>query len=698
MQFPEILNRIFERKLTVVLLFAAFLITGLLIFKDYGVSWDEEVTRTQNGLTNYNFIFHHDKEPLLHSEERYHGPVFEIVLFTLERVFHLTEIRTIHLFRHLITFLLFFVSSIFMFFLARNVFKKQLLALLAVLIYVLSPRIFGESFYNTKDLAFLSLFTISLYTLERFIGNKKFKNTLLHAFACGLMIDIRITGVIIPLITAVVFFIDYLAAKPDEATTMLGFRGRLGISITQNGTDFRPFMISPLALFLASAVAFLLLQFVFIVLFWPLLWIQPLHQFVLAFKQMSSYPWLGDVLYLGRLVHSTKLPWHYAPVWMLVTIPTLYTVFFLAGVFSFFSRNMPSTSASNKFLRIASVIFLLPIVSVILFHSILYDGWRHLYFIYAPFVLIATRGAEHIYNLWVERGANAGLAYRKLFFASIIGLSFILTTITILDDHPNEQTFFNYPTRNLLPPNLNFETDYWGLSYRQAFEEILKTDTAAKVHVRILLGGQLNAQILNPKDRERIVFHSDEREANYNLLLFLGRGGRDGRYPIATSEYPVLKEIRNTAGELLAVCQGKRSRLQEESVTVLDDSIGIKNLTLTQFSRSINSVVDSVGKNEIEEATIECQLSSTKPNPNVMLVFNVNREDTNCIKQMVYWEGESFQSTMMKRYIWRKVQWNVNIPRYAQQGDTASTYVWSPAADPVLVKDFKMTITKYSSH
>ena len=43
---------------------------------------------------------------------------------------------------------------------------------LGSLFLILSPRIFAHSFYNSKDLAFLSFFIISIYTMVRYLEEK----------------------------------------------------------------------------------------------------------------------------------------------------------------------------------------------------------------------------------------------------------------------------------------------------------------------------------------------------------------------------------------------------------------------------------------------------------------------------------------------------------------------------------------------
>src|SRR5436190_24004357 len=114
---PDSTVRIFFRILTrpAVIFFSMFLLTGLLVYDDYGLSYDEETSRVGNGYVNYDFIQTHEKGPLAKASEKYHGPAFEILLVFVEKTFNITDIRSIHLARHLSTFLFFFLSVIFFF-------------------------------------------------------------------------------------------------------------------------------------------------------------------------------------------------------------------------------------------------------------------------------------------------------------------------------------------------------------------------------------------------------------------------------------------------------------------------------------------------------------------------------------------------------------------------------------------------------
>src|SRR5689334_15120900 len=86
--------------------FLGLLALGLCIYQDYGYSWDEETSRVNNGLPNYEYITTGDRTQLRLSNERNHGPAFEIVLVVLEKWLPLDDTRTVYFMRHLVTFLL----------------------------------------------------------------------------------------------------------------------------------------------------------------------------------------------------------------------------------------------------------------------------------------------------------------------------------------------------------------------------------------------------------------------------------------------------------------------------------------------------------------------------------------------------------------------------------------------------------------
>src|SRR6185503_14445081 len=93
-----------------------------------------------------------------------------------------------------------------------------------------------------------------------------------------------------------------------------------------------------------------------------------------AFRQMGAYPWLGDMLFMGKYIKAMQAPWYYIPVWMGITIPLLYLFFFMCGFIAIVKglfRGVPFIIN-----RWPDLIFLFclfaPVVSILILKSVVY--------------------------------------------------------------------------------------------------------------------------------------------------------------------------------------------------------------------------------------------------------------------------------------------------------------------------------------
>ena len=498
---------IFEEryKIVVFLCFAVFLCIGIIIFRAYGVSCDEGAQRI-TGILALKYAVRGDQNLLIH-ENRDYGPVFEMFLVGIEATLNLTgNPRVVYLMRHLFTFLLFYAALFFFYLLCKYRFQSWKIGLLGCLFLIFSPRIFADSFYNVKDIPCLSLFIISIYTLTRYLDKKTPLRAFLHALICALLIDIRIAGIVVPFLTVIFFIIDILTTKQ--------IKKRLKETI-------------PGFLIYASFLIF------FIILFWPTLWKNPLHNFLTAMRNMAHFRWDISVLYLGNYISNSKLPWHYIPVWIAITTPLSYTACFIIGCFVSarqFLRDPAQFYFSKKPDLIFILWFFLPLAAVAVSKPILYDGWRQMFFVYPAFLLLSLAGLIALFRF--IKSKFQGLSYN---FITIILIIFVATGLIdsakfMLKYHPFQNLYFNILAgKNMQEVKNNFELDYWGLSCRKAMEYILKNDSdkAIKIYVADSIG-TMNANILFPADSKRLVFVKNPDEAKYFLSTY--RWHR-GEYP-----------------------------------------------------------------------------------------------------------------------------------------------------------------------
>jgi hypothetical protein len=169
-----------------------------------------------------------------------------------------------------------------------------------------------------------------------------------------------------------------------------------------------------------------------------------------------------------------------------------------------------------------------PLVSVIFGGSIVYDGWRHAYFVYPAFICLAVSGYAAL-----DARARVHPMARAVVFG-LLGAACLATLLTMVRLHPYEMLYFNAAAGR--DPGQRFDGDYWGLSYRRGFEEVLRT-AGPEGEVPVVFDGEYawgNRLILPARDRERVVlggvpssryFVTTHRETMYDSAAFRRKYG-----------------------------------------------------------------------------------------------------------------------------------------------------------------------------
>lgn len=473
------------RKHAGIALLVFFTIAGLLIFDDYGISWDEPGSH-EIGTLNYKYIFSGDKELLTYPEKDY-GIAFELPLVIIERLAGLEDSRQIYLARHLLTHLFFLMSAFFFFKLIDLLYKNKVLASIGFLLIVLNPLLYAHSFMNSKDIPFMDMLIICFYLSAIAFKSKKTKHFILLGMLTGLLVNMRIIG-ILPF--ACIIFLQMMDIVGNESA------GRKKNTLL-------------LAAFLLTSVSTLYIS-------WPYLWPDPVKNFLLAIQRMSKYTWYGDLLFNGTYVRSTRIAWYYIPVWFGITTPIPYLIAGFMGliliVFHFFRRPLDfirNTLKRNNLFYV--VCFFAPVFAVIYLKSVLYDSWRHLFFIYPSFVLMGIYGLHIIFT---TRARNITLIAMFIIFC--------FSGYFMIRNHPFQQVYFNNIVDTKTPEHLRkqFELDYWGSSYMQSLEYILKNDNSPIIYVAAQHEpGRYNLLLLKPEDRARIRL-VDLPEATYYITSY----------------------------------------------------------------------------------------------------------------------------------------------------------------------------------
>ena len=481
--------------------FLVLLLVGLAVFRDYGVSWDEPRQREIGGasakyvaqtiapwLLTKTIEEFSDLEDFSDND---YGVAFETPAFVVEQLLGLTDTRDVFMTRHLLVFLVFMGGVFALYRLASRRFDDWRIGLLAETCLVLSPRFFAEAFYNSKDIVFMAAFVIAMDAMVAFVMRPSIGTAILTAAATAFAVDVRIMAVIL---------------VAGSSALLLAKTARRDVSIP------RALTLLPVVMGLTAAL---------VVAMFPWLWRDPLGRFVEAFQNMSHFRWEADVRYLGEDVHSTHLPWHYPLVWIAITTPLPYLVLAGVGLVSVARRTIAcrfrlwANDAEMQDL-VFLALFCAPIVAVIAMRSVLYDGWRHLYFVYPALLLVATRGWT---VLWEASRLNS---IGRVCLGTVTILSLSQTTAWMFTAHPMQNVYFNALAGH--DWRRTFELDYWGLGNRRAIEYILAHDTSPVVRIRAESWTPLEntVLILREEERRRVRLEGDEAVPRYLLTNYRG--------------------------------------------------------------------------------------------------------------------------------------------------------------------------------
>ncbi|MGC4057204.1 MAG: glycosyltransferase family 39 protein [Chitinophagaceae bacterium] len=434
------------------IVWALFLVAGLCSFQNYGISWDEEAQRYAAQIS-YDYIRGRDNF-LLQWDNRDYGVVFELLLLGLEKLLRLTQLRDIYLMRHLVTHLFFLGGAWCFYLLLRRIFQSPFLAVTGLLLLLLHPRIYADSFYNSKDLPFLSMYAICLNVFSRAFDSERLIVFWMMGVVTGLLTDIRILGILF--FASVLFFLF----------------GQVCFNIARR-KSVRQKLLQLTVYVLSSCLT--------VYLFWPFLWMHPLDGLLHVWKSMSVFSrWDASVFFNGAFIHSSKIPWYYLPVWIGITTPVFYVAAAIGGIIlvsvSLLRKSLACFYDADHRLRLLALLTCLgPVLAVIVLHSVVYDAWRQVFFIYPAFVLLSVWALSEL----ILFTRNNLILKSAIVFAVLSPLAFTISSF------PLSNVYFNV-LAGTRPDEIRhrWEMDYWGLSFRQGLNYILDHDTSSHIIVR----------------------------------------------------------------------------------------------------------------------------------------------------------------------------------------------------------------------
>ena len=453
----------FNQRYIEIVVFFSFFIIGLILYKDFGFNIDEKFHRV-NGFYWLNYIanFFSLNELVSITENKLqsisgftlsdieyynkYSIIFDVPAAILEILLNLNSKIEFYYLRHILVFIYFFLGLIFIYKLFLNRFKTRSVAILGTILLFLTPRLFGDSFQNTKDIIFLTFLIISTYYSFKVIENSSIKNIFIFSFLSAVGISVRMFGIILPFSLIVMKI------------------------ISTNENNFKRNIKN---IFLV-----IILHSIFIIMIWPLLWENPINNLIGYFKILNDY-FNAKVFFLGNYYNPSLLPYYYLPVWILISTPLLHLLLFFLGaviiIRRFFLRffsiktNNPFPDLWRSISEKKDFYILINFISfflILVFLNIkMYNSWRIAYFFNFYIIYFAT------FSIFLFYSRERYLQIKKKIFNFIFFVLIIFTIIRIIIYHPYQSLYFNIITPKFIKNNV--EVDYTGLSSFEFLNEIL---------------------------------------------------------------------------------------------------------------------------------------------------------------------------------------------------------------------------------
>ena len=432
---------------------AMLLIIMPLVSYQYGQSGDEWL-QIEYGQHIWEYFFAGNNQALDYSNRslqyqgiEFYGGLFDFAMELLHRMLPSIPLLTLrHFFNALMGATMMIFTGLFAW---RMGGRRWQVALIALLFIAFSPRIFGESMNNPKDIPFGCGFTIAMYSFLALLQDLPRK---IVRHAIGVLIGFGIA----------------FGVRPAGGLLLVAYFAAAGGLYYFFNSDFRNALKADNNKLLKKSILWMVLAlaggYVIGLLAWPWGLQAPLSRPLESLQAMTNIQITLRVLFEGRYRPNNAMPWYYELKWICISNPLIV----LIGVALFIILMREGVKRYGWF----AVLMLLfgaffPPLYMIYKKSSVHDTWRHLFFIYPYWVCMAALGLPLI-------GSFVRSQHMRWmpFAVALLGLTpAIAWTVR---EHPNQYVYFNELEGGIQGAYGYYDTDYYQNSARQQAEWIRK--------------------------------------------------------------------------------------------------------------------------------------------------------------------------------------------------------------------------------
>lgn len=312
--------------------------------------------------------------------------------------------------------------------------------LATAVILATTPRWTGHAMFNPVDIPFAAGWIAALFYLHRLLLRLPAParaDWVKLGLATGACLSVRIAGLLVPIfeVLALAAWVAWVR-PPRTAIVRVALGAAAGAALTA----------------------------VIVLALWPYLAVDPLRHPLEILGTSSKFPWQGAVLFKGRYYAGKEVPWTYLPTWFAITSPP--AVF--AGVISalFMTPHWVSPRREERVaLAVLALSLVFPPCYAIARHATLYDGLRHFLFLVPGLAVLAGCG-------WAAVARSMETDRARAITAVALAALAVEPVVAMARTFPYSYVYFSPFAGGLAKASRGYETEYWGLSLREAAEWI----------------------------------------------------------------------------------------------------------------------------------------------------------------------------------------------------------------------------------
>ena len=372
--------------------------------------------------------------------------------------------------------------------------------LIALIFMAFSPRFFGESMNNPKDITMAAGYMLTYIFILKFLKQlprPSLKVTIGLGLSIGVALGIRIGGLLLIPYTFMFYGLAMLA--------LYGFGGLLDLSkFKENVWPSFKFVL------LASAIGYFTS-----LIFWPYGLVSPFKHPLEALSVAEKFPIQIKILFDGKHISSTEVPWNYIPQWLLITTP----LFGLIGLVASFAL-IPYMRKSGKLLMLGFLYFsiVFPLCYVIYKKAVLYDTMRHFFFVYPSIIILSALAFNYFLSTLSKNARYVTIA--------LIAILVALPGRFMFANHPNEYVYFNELEGGIKGAYGNYETDYYMNSVKQCADWMKEHENLKRAD------GRKNALFTNAVGPVNFYFKEDTNTVSVGYSSYRTRQEKNADYEI----------------------------------------------------------------------------------------------------------------------------------------------------------------------